>query len=118
MLSRSFDSSADQENDYAHDVSVLRPGTGREGLQDDVERLLDIAGQLFSAIEYQIHRIEKDLASASRDEVREYAQTVFKERMINCAESLELSIQEIGLHLEQRAQEHISNYGLREGERA
>jgi len=48
------------------------------------------------------------------EEVRAQTQTVFKERLIRCAECLDTSIREIGLHLEQRAREHIVNYGLRD----
>ncbi len=113
MLSTNSDAS-DDEQGYLHDVSEQSPATTDVSLQDDVERLLEIAGQLFSAIERQIHRIEEELVFAAGEQVREYAHTVFKERLINCAESLALSIKEIGLHLERRANEHISSYGLRD----
>ena len=114
MLSRSFESPAVEEAGYLHDVSERQPTTASGSLQDDVERLLDIAGQLFSAIERHIHRMEDELARACDEEVRARAQTVFKERLIRCAESLDLSIHEIGLHLERRASEHIVGYGLRD----
>ncbi len=102
MLSRSYDTSV-------HDSG--RPTTRTEVAQDDVERL--IAGELFSAIERQIHRIEDELAFAEAKR-SEYPQTVFKERLIRCAQSLEISIRDIGHYLERRANEHIENFGLRE----
>jgi hypothetical protein len=113
MLSRSFES-AEIENGILHDVSQRAPSAVDASLQDDVERLLDIAGQLFCAIERQIHRIEEELVFACGEEVRAYTQTVFKERLIHCAQSLEMSVQEIGFHLERRASEHINTYGLRD----
>jgi hypothetical protein len=113
MLSRSFEST-DEEVTYLHDVSAPPDATPANSLQDDVERLLEIAGQLFSAIERQIHRMEDELGRDLGEEVREHAQTVFKERLIHCAESLDTSIRDIGLHLETRAREHIVNYGLRD----
>jgi hypothetical protein len=114
MLSTSSESPDEDEGAVLHDVSLREPSAVDASLQDDVERLLEIAGQLFSAIERQIHRIEEELTFAGGEEVRAYAQTVFKERLINCAESLEMSIQEIGFHLQRRADEHIVTYGLRE----
>ena len=114
MLSTSFESRDDGESAMLHDVSLREPVEVEASLQDDVERLLDIAGQLFSAIERQIHRIEEELVFACGEQVREYAQTVFKERLIRCAQSLYMSIQDIGLHLERRADEHITTYGLRD----
>jgi hypothetical protein len=113
MLSTNFELSDEEEGGVLHDVSLREPSAVDASLQDDVERLLDIAGQLFSAIERQIHRIEEELAFACGEEVRAYAQTVFKERLIRCAQSLDMSVQEIGQHLERRANEHIVNYGLR-----
>jgi hypothetical protein len=44
MLSRSFESPAVEEAGYLHDVSERQPTTASGSLQDDVERLLDIAG--------------------------------------------------------------------------
>ena len=114
MLSTNFESSENEDGVVLHDVSLRTPSAVDASLQDDVERLLDIAGQLFSAIERQIHRIEEELVSACGEGVRVYTGTVFKERLIRCAQSLDMSIQEIGLHLERRASEHIVNHGLRE----
>jgi hypothetical protein len=109
MLSRSFES-PDAQDTYLHDVSEPAGGS----LQDDVEQLLDIAGQLFSAMERQIHCMEEDLVRDCGEQVREYAQTVFKERLIRCAESLDVSIKKIDLNLERRASELIATYGLRD----
>jgi NTP pyrophosphatase (non-canonical NTP hydrolase) len=61
MLSRSFESSTDEEDSVFHEVSEIRPAAPENSLQDDVERLLEIAGELFSAIERQIHRMEEEL---------------------------------------------------------
>jgi len=72
-------------------------------LQDDVERLIGIAAELFSAIERQIHLMEEELVISYGEQVRPYAQTVFKERLISCAKSLETSLQDIAHNLERRA---------------
>ena len=114
MLSRSFDTSVDEDVGYLHDEPEREHEMDAVGLQDDVERLIDIAGELFSAIERQIHRIEQELVFAGGEEVRAYAQTIFKERLIRCAQSLELSIHDIAIHIERRASEHIENFGLRD----
>lgn len=114
MLSRSFDTSVDEDAGYLHDVPEREHNENVVGLQDDVERLIEIAGELFSAIERQIHRIEEELTFAGGEGVREYASTVFKERLIRCAQSLEQSIHDIAVHIERRASEHIENFGLRD----
>ncbi len=114
MLSRSFEPSTDEEVTYLHDVSEPPPAAPANSLQDDVERLLDIAGQLFSAIERHIRRMEDELGRECGEEVRAQARTLFKERLIDCAESLDSSIRDIGLHLDRRANEHIVNYQLRD----
>jgi hypothetical protein len=114
MLSKSFDTSTSKEVGYLHDAPERDHPPSVHGLQDDVERLIEIAAELFSAIELQIRRIEEELVFAGGEEVRAYATTIFKERLIRCAQSLELSIRDIGLHVERRANEHIVNYGLRD----
>ena len=113
MLSTSFET-RDEGERMLRDASLREPAEVEASLQDDVERLLEIAGQLFSAIERQINRIEEELVFACGEQVRAYAQTVFKERLIRCAKSLDVSIHDIGLHLERRANEHITTYGLRD----
>ena len=55
---------------------------------------------------------------AGGEEVRAYAQTIFKERLIRCAQSLELSIRDVVVHVERRASEHIVNFGLRDNPQA
>ena len=104
--------------DYLHDVPEQQHEMDAVGLQDDVERLIEIAGELFSAIERQIHRIEEELTLAGGEEVRAYAQTVFKERLIRCSQSLELSIHDIAVHIDRRANEHIESFGLRDASKA
>ena len=54
------------------------------------------------------------MGRAYGEEAQTYAETIFKERLIHCAESLHVSVQEIGHHLERRANEHIVNFGLRD----
>jgi nitrogen-specific signal transduction histidine kinase len=102
MLSTSFESS-EEEGGYLHDVSRRSPSADVGSVQDDVERLIEIAARLFSSIERQIHQIEEELVIACGEHVRTFAQTVFKERLISCAQSLDASLQEIALNLEQRA---------------
>jgi hypothetical protein len=114
MLSRSFESAVDEEVNYLHEAPELRRSVNPKSVQDNVERLLDIAGELFSAIECQIHRIEEELVFSGGEDVRRYAQTIFKERLIRCTESLNLSIQEISLNVERQALQHIDTYGLRD----
>src|SRR5665213_669402 len=110
MLSTSFESRDDGEGALLHDVSLREPVEVEASLQDDVERLLEIAGQLFSAIERQIHRIEEELVFACGEQVREYAQTVFKERLIRCAQSLNMSIQYMGHHSGLKGVHDLSTY--------
>src|ERR1035437_5275500 len=74
-------------------------------LHDDVERLIQIAVQLFAAIERQIHRIEDDLTFTSGKNMVAGGQTMFKEQLIRTAQALDASLQEIALHLGQRAEE-------------
>jgi hypothetical protein len=118
MLSKSFDTSTNEDVVYLHDSPGREHAVVVDGLQDDVERLIGIACDLFSAIEHQIHRIEQELVFAGGEDVLAYAQTVFKERLIRCAQSLELSIHDIGFHVERRANEHIINFGLRDASQA
>jgi len=114
MLSTSSELWDDDEGGSLPDDSRRPPSTEHGGIEEDVERLIEIAAQLFTAIERQIHQIEEELVIACGEHVRTFAQTIFKERLIQCSESLELSIKEIGLQLEQRAREHIANYGPRD----
>lgn len=74
-------------------------------LHDDVERLIQIAAQLFAAVERQIHRIEDDLTFTSGKNMVAGGQTMFKEQLIRTAQALDASLQEIALHLGQRAEE-------------
>jgi uncharacterized membrane protein YccC len=74
-------------------------------LHDDVERLIQIAAQLFAAIERQIHRIEDDLTFTSGKNMVAGGQTMFKEQLIRTAQALDASLQEIAQHLVDRADE-------------
>jgi hypothetical protein len=74
-------------------------------LHDDVERLIQIAAQLFAAIERQIHRIEDDLSFTSGKNMVAGGQTMFKEQLIRTAQALDASLQEIAQHLGDRADE-------------
>jgi hypothetical protein len=73
-------------------------------LQDDVERLIGIAGQLFSAIERQIHSIEESLAVAYEEGGGAKGLTVLKEHLIQTALSLNQSLREISARLEERTE--------------
>jgi hypothetical protein len=81
------------------------PGGGvlSSSIQDDVERLIQIAAQLFGAIERQIHRIEQDLNYSQGKRSVDGGQIVFKEQLIRTASNLETSLQEIVVHLGERA---------------
>ena len=74
-------------------------------LHDDVERLIQIAAQLFAAIERQIHRIEDDLTFTSGKNLVSGGQTMFKEQLIRTAQALDASLQDIAQHLSDRADE-------------
>ena len=50
--------------------------------------------------------IERAVTAFCGEEVRPYAQTLFKERLISCAKSLDTSLKEIAFSLEQRAMDH------------
>jgi hypothetical protein len=73
-------------------------------LQEDVERLIAIAGQLFSAIERQIHSIEESLAVVVKEHGEATGQTVLKEHFIRVAANLNTSLQEIAVRLEERTE--------------
>jgi len=74
-------------------------------LHDDVERLIQIAAQLFAAIERQIHRMEDDLTFSSGKNMVAGGQTMFKEQLIRTAKALDTSLQEIARHLGEREDE-------------
>ncbi|HEV3187498.1 MAG TPA: hypothetical protein VGZ04_05545 [Acidimicrobiales bacterium] len=69
---------------------------------DDVERLIQIAAQLFAAIERQIHRIEDDLTFGSGKNMLVGDQIMFKEQLIRTAQALDASLEEIARHLGER----------------
>jgi hypothetical protein len=102
MLSENDEPSGDGE---ALDRVSLARLTPREGgsLHDDIERLIDIAAQLFSAIEVHIHHLEEVLTSSHNDSINSSTQTVFKEQLIRTAASLNASLCEVALHLEGHA---------------
>src|SRR5580693_7347447 len=101
MLSRSSESPSEDETHLLHQVREPLPDASG-GIQDDIERLIEIAAELFSAIERQIHLMEEALLITTDDQVGPYAPTLFKERLIQCAESLETSLQDIAHNLLQR----------------
>lgn len=85
------------------DVTNQLNSIERGSLRDDVERIIKLAGRLFEAIERQAHELEEELVITCGEQVRPYAQKVFKERLGRCAEALDSSIHEIGLNLDRRA---------------
>ena len=107
LNNESTDESSDESTGYLHEVPELL-STVSESIQDDVERLIEIAAELFSVIERQIHLMEDELVIARGEHARTFAQTVFKERLISCAESLDTSLNEIARTLERRAIEQSS----------
>jgi hypothetical protein len=82
---------------------------GGASIHDDVERLIQIAMQLFSAIERQIHNIEVDLMFARSEVTTLSSVTVFKEQLIRSATNLDTSLQEIARHLGERATAHTEH---------
>jgi hypothetical protein len=73
-------------------------------LQEDVERLIRIAGQLYSTIERQIQGIEKGLVMAEEESDAFKSQTVLKEHLIRTALSLNESLHEVAVRLEERTE--------------
>jgi hypothetical protein len=74
-------------------------------LHDDVERLIQIAAQLFAAIQRQIHRIEDDLTFTSGKNMVAGGQTMFKEQLIRTAQALDALLRDIAMHLCESAEE-------------
>ena len=76
------------------------PGTGdMERLDDQVERLLAIAVQLFSLVERQIHLIESGYAATRDTGGLANGETIFKEILIHSAVGLDASLHEIAARL-------------------
>src|ERR1700722_17001940 len=76
----------------------------RVTVHDDVERLIAIAGQLISAIEWQIHCIEESLMVALGENDSSKGKTVLKEHLIRTALNLNNSLREIAVRLEDRSE--------------
>jgi hypothetical protein len=72
-------------------------------LHADVERLIGIAGQLFSTIERQIRSVEEGLAAAENQGDTFTSQTVLKEHLISTALRLNESLHDIAVRLEDRS---------------
>lgn len=68
-------------------------------IQGDVEQLIDIAAQLFAAIEQQIHDLELDLTSTRGAVAWGHERTMFKEQLIRSSLNLDSSLQTIANHL-------------------
>jgi hypothetical protein len=73
-------------------------------VQEDVEQLIRIAGQLYSTIERQIQGIEKGLAMAEEESDSFKSQTVLKEHLIRTALSLNESLHAVAVRLEERTE--------------
>jgi hypothetical protein len=82
-------------------------------IQDDVERLIEIAAQLFSALERQIHGIEVDLLSTLGENLWSGERTVFKEQLIQTATNLDTSLRTVAEHLGHQVEPHSSIDRLR-----
>ena len=77
------------------EVKVVGNGT----IQGDVERLINVAAQLFSLIEGQVHELGDELVSTFNENVRVSGRGVVKEEVIRSAANLDSSLQEISEHL-------------------
>jgi hypothetical protein len=76
------------------------PSEADVALQDDVEYFIDIALQLFLAIERQTRAIELSLETAQNQCDERSAWTEFKERLICAASGLSTSVSETADRLE------------------
>jgi hypothetical protein len=103
MLFESAELSGDDVGSFGRASITHLTSTEGGSLHDDIERLIDIAAQLFSAIEVHIHHLEEVLTAPIRDDVKSSSQTVFKEQLIRTAASLNASLCEVALNLEGRA---------------
>ncbi|HEY5265692.1 MAG TPA: hypothetical protein VIJ40_02655 [Acidimicrobiales bacterium] len=74
---------------------IVEDGT----IQGDVERLINVAAQLFSLIEGQVHDLGDELVSTFNENVRMNGRGVVKEEIIQSAANLDSSLQEIRDHL-------------------
>jgi len=79
--------------------SVTETNVQLTAFQDDVERLIHIAAQLFTAIERQIHAIERALLSTLDEDLWFVGRTVLKEQLIQSSLDLDSSLQQIANHL-------------------
>jgi hypothetical protein len=99
------DSLLETKNNFIDAVTANLAVAGRTSLGHDVERIVQIAGQLFSAIERQTHLIEEELVITCGEQARPLAQSAFTARLQTCALRFDASLQEIALNLEQRSLE-------------
>ena len=76
-------------------AKVVQDGT----IQGDVERLINVAAQLFSLIEGQVHELGDELVSTFNENVRVSGRGVVKEEVIRSAANLDSSLQELSDHL-------------------
>ena len=107
----STESLVEAKNGLLESVSTRRSLDEKRDLRDDVERIMDVATKLFSAIERQAHRIEGELVIACGEQVRPLAQTVLQGRLNRCAKSLDASFHEIAMNLESRSSgEHLQPF--------
>ena len=74
---------------------IVEDGT----IQGDVERLINVAAQLFSLIEGQVHELGDELVSTFNENVRVNGKGVVKEEIIQSAANLDSSLMEIRDHL-------------------
>jgi hypothetical protein len=63
-----------------HEVSLRLARAERGTLADDLGRIVNIAAQLFFAIEHQTHLIEEELVIACGEQARPFADSAFTDR--------------------------------------
>ncbi len=97
------DSLVEAKIGFVEEVAANLAVVGRRSLREDVERIVNVAEQLFSAIERHAHLIEDELVIACGEQARPIAQTALRARLQTCATSFDSSLQEIAQNLTQRA---------------
>ncbi|MGB8196611.1 MAG: hypothetical protein WCF25_06365 [Acidimicrobiales bacterium] len=97
------DSLVEAKIGFVEEVAANLAVVGRRSLREDVERIVNVAEQLFSAIERHTQLIEEELVIACGEQARPIAQSAFQARLQTCATNFDSSLQEIAQTLTQRA---------------
>jgi hypothetical protein len=97
------DSLVEAKVGFVEEVAANLAVVGRRSLREDVERIVNVAEQLFSAIERHAHLVEEELVITCGEQARPIAQSALHARLQTCATSFDSSMQEISQTLTQRA---------------